>query len=150
MRIVDIIDKKKKGFELTKEEIDFFISSLVDKSMPDYQAAAWLMAVWHAGMNERETADLTEAIINSGDRIDFGELTEKIVDKHSTGRQYLVENFNAKLASGGREITIRCPFCGDSLKNIKARHMYMGINIWRSVFRPCVQIQCLCGFWRTC
>ena len=85
MRIVDIIDKKKKGFELTKEEIDFFISSLVDKSMPDYQAAAWLMAVWHAGMNERETADLTEAIINSGDRIDFGELTEKIVDKHSTG-----------------------------------------------------------------
>lgn len=85
MRIVDIIDKKKKGFELTKEEIDFFISSLVDKSMPDYQAAAWLMAVWHAGMSERETANLTEAIINSGDRIDFGELTEKIVDKHSTG-----------------------------------------------------------------
>ena len=85
MRIIDIIDKKKKGFELTKEEIDFFISSLVDNSMPDYQAAAWLMAVWHVGMSDTETAYLTEAIINSGDRIDFGELTDKIVDKHSTG-----------------------------------------------------------------
>ncbi len=85
MRIVDIIDKKKKGYELTKEEINYFISSLVDKSMPDYQTSAWLMAVWFKGMTEQETADLTEAIINSGERIDFGDLADKIVDKHSTG-----------------------------------------------------------------
>ena len=85
MRIVDIIDKKKKGYELTKEEINYFISSLVDKSMPDYQASAWLMAVWFRGMTEDETAYLTEAMINSGDRIDFGDLADKIVDKHSTG-----------------------------------------------------------------
>ena len=85
MRIIDIIDKKKKGFELTKEEIDFFISSLVSNTMPDYQTAAWLMAVWHAGMTETETAYLTEAIINSGEKIDFGELSQNIVDKHSTG-----------------------------------------------------------------
>ena len=85
MRIVDIIDKKKKGLELTKEEINYFISSLVDKSMPDYQASAWLMAVWFRGMNENETAILTEAMIHSGEVIDFGDLTNKIVDKHSTG-----------------------------------------------------------------
>ena len=85
MRIVDIIDKKKKGYELTKEEINYFISSLVDKSMPDYQASAWLMAVWFRGMTEDETAYLTEAMINSGDRIDFGDLADKIIDKHSTG-----------------------------------------------------------------
>ena len=85
MRIVDIIDKKKKGMELTKEEIDYFISSLVNRSMPDYQASAWLMAVWFKGMTEDETACLTEAMINSGERIDFGELTKRIVDKHSTG-----------------------------------------------------------------
>lgn len=85
MRIVDIIDKKKKGCELTREEINYFISSLVDKSMPDYQASAWLMSVWFNGMNDAETAYLTEAMINSGERIDFGDLTNKIVDKHSTG-----------------------------------------------------------------
>ena len=85
MRIVDIIDRKKKGNELTREEISFFISSLVDKSMPDYQAAAWLMAVWFQGMSYTETSYLTEAIINSGDKIEFGDLTKQILDKHSTG-----------------------------------------------------------------
>ena len=85
MRIVDLIDKKKKGLELTREEINYFISSLVDKSIPDYQTAAWLMAVWFQGMTSAETAFLTEAIINSGDKIDFGDLTNQILDKHSTG-----------------------------------------------------------------
>jgi len=85
MRIVDIIDKKKKGYELTKEEIRYFISSLVSKTMPDYQASAWLMAVWFRGMNEDETAFLTEAMIDSGEVIDFGSLADSIVDKHSTG-----------------------------------------------------------------
>ncbi len=85
MRIVDIIDKKKKGLELTEEEINYFISSLVDKTMPDYQASAWLMAVWFRGMSENETALLTKAIINSGEVINFESLTDKIVDKHSTG-----------------------------------------------------------------
>lgn len=85
MRIVDIIDKKKKGLELSEEEIKYFISSLVTNSMPDYQASAWLMAVWFKGMTDKETAFLTEAMINSGDKIDFGEFTSNIVDKHSTG-----------------------------------------------------------------
>lgn len=85
MRIVDIIDKKKRGEELTREEINYFISSLNDGSMPDYQASAWLMAVWFMSMTEDETAYLTEAMIKSGDTIHFGELSKKIVDKHSTG-----------------------------------------------------------------
>ena len=85
MRIVDIIDKKKKGGNFTKEEINYFISSLVNKTVPDYQVAAWLMAVWFRGMSEEETAYLTEAMVNSGDRVDFGALSDKIVDKHSTG-----------------------------------------------------------------
>ena len=85
MRIVDIIEKKKLGKELSYEDINYFISSLVDGSMPDYQATAWLMAVWFNGMSDNETAILTEAMINSGEKIEFGELTDKIVDKHSTG-----------------------------------------------------------------
>ena len=74
MRIVDIIDKKKQGKELSKEEINYFISSLTDNSMPDYQASAWLMAVWFRSMSEEETAHLTDAIIKSGEVIHFGEL----------------------------------------------------------------------------
>ena len=85
MRIVDIIDKKKQGKALSKEEINYFISSLANNVMPDYQASAWLMAVWFRGMNEEETANLTEAIINSGENIHFGALSKKLIDKHSTG-----------------------------------------------------------------
>lgn len=85
MRIVDIIDKKKQGKALSKEEINYFISSLANNVMPDYQASAWLMAVWFRGMDEEETANLTEAIINSGETIHFGALSKKLIDKHSTG-----------------------------------------------------------------
>ena len=85
MRIVDIIEKKKLNHELSPEEIKFFIDSLVDGTMPDYQASAFLMAVWFNGMSDTETATFTEAMINSGDKIDFGDLSAKIIDKHSTG-----------------------------------------------------------------
>lgn len=85
MRIVDLIEKKKQGKEHTKEEIEFLINSLMDGTAPDYQISAWLMAVYFNGLTEDETAILTEAMINSGDVIDFGNLTESIVDKHSTG-----------------------------------------------------------------
>ena len=85
MRIVDLIEKKKQGKEHTKEEIEFLINSLMDGTAPDYQISAWLMAVYFNGLTEDETAILTEAMINSGEVIDFGNLTESIVDKHSTG-----------------------------------------------------------------
>ena len=85
MRIVDLIDKKKRGGCHTKEEINFLINSLMDGTAQDYQISAWLMAVYFEGLTEEETAFLTEAMINSGEIIDFGELTDSIVDKHSTG-----------------------------------------------------------------
>lgn len=85
MRIVDLIEKKKHGEVLTKEEINFLIDSLMNGTAHDYQLTAWLMAVYFKGMTEEETAYLTEAMINSGERIDFEDLTDSIVDKHSTG-----------------------------------------------------------------
>lgn len=85
MRIVDLIEKKKQGQVLSKEEINFLINSLMDETAPDYQIAAWLMAVYFKGLTEDETSYLTEAMINSGEVIDFGDLTDSIVDKHSTG-----------------------------------------------------------------
>ncbi len=85
MRVVDLIEKKKHGITLSKEEIDFLINSLMDETAHDYQLSAWLMAVYFNGLTEEETAYLTEAMINSGEVINFGELTDSIVDKHSTG-----------------------------------------------------------------
>lgn len=85
MRIVDLIDKKKRNGVHSKEEIDFLIDSYMNGSAPDYQISAWLMAVYFHGMNEDETAFLTEALINSGEIIDLGELAKDVVDKHSTG-----------------------------------------------------------------
>ena len=85
MRIVDLIDKKKHGGVHTKEEINFIIDSMMNGSAPDYQISAWLMAVYFKGLTEEETAHLTEAMIDSGEVIDFGDLTDSIVDKHSNG-----------------------------------------------------------------
>ena len=85
MRIVDLIEKKKQGKTHTKEEINFLVNSMMDGNAPDYQISAWLMAVYFKGLTEEETAYLTEAMISSGDVVDFGDLTDSIVDKHSTG-----------------------------------------------------------------
>lgn len=85
MRIVDLIEKKKQGKPHTQEEIEFLIKSLMDGTATDYQIAAWLMAVYFKGLGEEETSNLTQAIIESGEVIDFGELADSIVDKHSTG-----------------------------------------------------------------
>lgn len=85
MRIVDLIDKKKKKGVHTKEEIDFLINSLMDGNATDYQISAWLMAVYFNGMNDKETALLTEALIKSGEIIDLKDFSSKVIDKHSTG-----------------------------------------------------------------
>ena len=85
MRVVDLIEKKKQGQHLSKEEINFIIDSLMDGSAHDYQLSALLMAIYFNGMTEEETAYLTEAMINSGEVVDFKDLTDSIVDKHSTG-----------------------------------------------------------------
>lgn len=85
MRIVDIIDKKKNGLEISTEEINFWIDGIMDNSIKDYQTSALLMAIVIRGMNTRETSDLTMAMLNSGSVIDLSSIDGVKVDKHSTG-----------------------------------------------------------------
>jgi pyrimidine-nucleoside phosphorylase len=81
----EIISKKRDGRELDKEEISSVISGYARGEIPDYQVAAWLMAVYIRGLSEREMADLTEVMLASGDRIPLDEVPDKKIDKHSTG-----------------------------------------------------------------
>ncbi len=85
MRAVDIIIKKRDHFELTKEEIDFFISRFTHGEIPDYQASAWAMAVLLNKMTANETTNLTLAMAHSGDLLDLSSIAPIVVDKHSTG-----------------------------------------------------------------
>ena len=85
MLIQDIIAKKKVGGRLSREEIDFFVDGIVSGEIPDYQAAALLMAVWIKGMDVRETVDLTLSMAESGDMLDLSEIPGIKLDKHSTG-----------------------------------------------------------------
>ncbi len=85
MRMYDIIRKKRDGFELTKEEIDFFVQGYTKGEIPDYQASAFAMAVYFKGMTEMETANLTLSMSESGDMVDLSNFGDKTVDKHSTG-----------------------------------------------------------------
>ena len=82
MRMYDIILKKRKGLELSKEEIEFFVNGFTKGEVPDYQASALLMAIFFNKMNKRETADLTMAMVNSGDKIDLSSINGVKVDKH--------------------------------------------------------------------
>lgn len=85
MNFVDIIRKKRDGFELTKEEIEYFAFSAADESVPDYQLSALLMAICFNGLTERETLDLTDAMARSGDMADLSGIDGIKGDKHSTG-----------------------------------------------------------------
>lgn len=85
MRMVDVISKKRDGQELTTEEIQFFIDGYTDGSIPDYQASALAMAIYFQDMSDRERADLTMAMVNSGETIDLSAINGIKVDKHSTG-----------------------------------------------------------------
>jgi pyrimidine-nucleoside phosphorylase len=85
MRAVDIIRKKRDAGELSREEIEFIVSGATRDTIPDYQLAAWLMAVVWRGMTRTELAALTEAMLHSGVVLDFSRLPGPKVDKHSTG-----------------------------------------------------------------
>ncbi len=85
MRAADIIARKRDGLELTTEEISEFISGYTKGDIPDYQAAAWLMAVTIRGMSRRETIDLTMAMVESGEVLDLSDVLPISVDKHSSG-----------------------------------------------------------------
>ena len=85
MRVYDLIYKKRQGEVLEREEIRFLIDGYTDGSIPDYQIAAWAMAVFFQGMNDREIADLTMAMAASGDQINLSPIRGFKVDKHSSG-----------------------------------------------------------------
>lgn len=85
MRMVDLIQKKRNGLELTAEEIRFIIEGYTKDEIPDYQISAWAMAVFFQDMTEQERADLTMAMVESGDTIDLSAIEGTKVDKHSTG-----------------------------------------------------------------
>lgn len=85
MRFYDIIEKKKQGLALTREEIRETVRLYTDGSIPDYQMSALLMAIYFKGMTDAEASALTEAMLDSGDSVDLSELGEFTADKHSTG-----------------------------------------------------------------
>lgn len=85
MNAVEIIASKRDGHTLTEEEIGFFIQAYTQGRIPDYQASAWLMAVYLNGMNEQETRYLTASMAYSGDVLALEGVDQIIVDKHSTG-----------------------------------------------------------------
>src|SRR3972149_10307894 len=85
MRAEELIRRKRDAGALTREEIFFLIGEHTRGVIPDYQTPAWLMAVCWRGMTPEETADLTEAMLRSGETLDLSGLPGKKVDKHSTG-----------------------------------------------------------------
>jgi pyrimidine-nucleoside phosphorylase len=85
MQAVDIISKKRDGYALETAEIEWLVNAYTQGQVPDYQMAAWLMAVCWRGMDARETRDLTLAMARSGDQLYMREIVSPVVDKHSTG-----------------------------------------------------------------
>src|SRR5215467_7370844 len=85
MRLVDLIRKKRDGHELSVPEIEFIVRGYTAGELPDYQISSWLMAVLLKGMTRAETASLTQAMLHSGEVLEWNDLPQKKVDKHSTG-----------------------------------------------------------------
>ena len=85
MVMYDLIEKKKKGLALDKEEIEYVVNGYTKGEIPDYQMSAFLMAVWFQGMNKEETYELTMSMMRSGDVLDLSNINGVKVDKHSTG-----------------------------------------------------------------
>ena len=85
MHATDVIAKKRDGGELARAEIEFFIQGYTRGEIADYQAAAWLMAIYLRGMSEQETHDLTLAMAHSGETLDLKDIVPFSVDKHSSG-----------------------------------------------------------------
>src|SRR2546430_7090742 len=84
MRVVELIERKRDGGKLTADEIDALVQGYTKGDVPDYQMSAFCMAVVWRGMDAKETADLTAAMVRSGERLDLSRFG-RVVDKHSTG-----------------------------------------------------------------
>src|SRR5512142_1768135 len=85
IRMLDVIAKKRSGGDLSPAEIAFVVDGYTSGEIPDYQAAAWLMAALLRGLNRAETTALTDAMLHSGSVLDLSTLPGAKVDKHSTG-----------------------------------------------------------------
>ena len=85
MDAYELIDRKKRGGAHSAEELAALVAGVTDQSIPDYQLSAWLMAVWHKGLDPEETEALTLAMRDSGDTLDVSSLPGPTADKHSTG-----------------------------------------------------------------
>ena len=85
MNMIELIEQKRDDGELSTRQIEWFVDAYSADKVPDYQAAALLMAIYLRGMNRRETVDLTLAIANSGDQLDLHDVVPFVVDKHSSG-----------------------------------------------------------------
>ena len=85
MDIKNIISKKREDKVISKDEIDYFVREYTNGNIPDYQAAALIMAICINGMTEEEIKNLTIAMAESGEKIDLSEIGDVVVDKHSTG-----------------------------------------------------------------
>lgn len=85
MEIIDLIKKKRDGNKLSKDEINYIVEGYTNDVFPDYQMSALLMAIYFSGMTDEETAQLAQAMLDSGSKIDFSMIAAPKVDKHSTG-----------------------------------------------------------------
>ena len=85
MGILEIIEQKRDGVELSKEQLSYFIDAYTNGEIPDYQASALLMAIYINGLSDVETGFLTESMLHSGTVLDFSNISGTKVDKHSTG-----------------------------------------------------------------
>jgi pyrimidine-nucleoside phosphorylase len=85
IRAIDVIRKKRDGQELSRAEIDYLVRGCTLGQIPDYQISAWLMAALLKGLSHAETANLTDAMLHSGEVLDLGEFPAAKIDKHSTG-----------------------------------------------------------------
>jgi pyrimidine-nucleoside phosphorylase len=146
LRAVDIIRKKRDAHELSPEEIGFIVQGSTNGSIPDYQVAAWLMAIVWRGMTSAESAALTEAMLRSGKVIDFSDMPGAKVDKHSTGG--VGDKTSLVVAPVVAAAGVRVPMISgrglghtggtlDKLESISGFNVNLSLAKFRSVLKKC-------------